>query len=45
MNSFNEELCSPDRSGHLDITQDVISVQTRSSEDSKSLNVEQTHDR
>ena len=34
-----------DRSGQLDITQDVISVQTRSSEDSKSLNVEQTHDR
>ena len=34
-----------DRSGQPDITQDVISVQTRSSEDSKSLNVEQTHDR
>ena len=33
-----------DRSGQLDITQDVISVQTRSSEDSKNLNVEQTHD-
>ena len=42
--SFNEELCSSDRSGQLDITQDVISVQTRSSEDSKSLNLEQTHD-
>ena len=27
------------------ITQDVISVQACSSEDSKSLNVEQTHDR
>ena len=34
-----------DRSGQLDITQDVISVQTRSSEDRKSLNVGQTHDR
>ena len=34
-----------DRSGQPDVTQDVISVQTRSSEDSKSLNVEQTHDR
>ena len=38
VNSFHEELCSSDRSG-------VISVQTCSSEDSKSLNVEQTHDR
>ena len=45
VNSFNEELCSSDRSGQLDITQDVISVLTRSSEHSKSLNVEQTHDR
>ena len=45
VNSFNEELCSSDRSGQPDITQDVISVQTCSSEDSKSLNVEQTHDR
>ena len=34
-----------DESGQPDITQDVVSVQTRSSEDSKSLNVEQTHDR
>ena len=34
-----------DRSGRLGITQDVISVQACSSEDSKSLNVEQTHDR
>ena len=34
-----------DRSGQLGIAQDVISVQTCSSEDSKSLNVEQTHDR
>ena len=45
VNSFNEELCSSDRSGRPGITQDVISVQTCSSEDSKSLNVEQTHDR
>ena len=45
MNSFYEELCSTDRSGQADITQDVVSDQTRSSEDSKSLNVEQTHDR
>ena len=45
MNSFNEELCSSDRSGQPDITQDVISVQACSSEDNKSLNVEQTHDR
>ena len=45
VNSFNEELCSSDRSGQLDITQDVISVQACSSEDNKSLNVEQTHDR
>ena len=45
VNSFNEELCSSDRSGQPDITQDVISVQTCSSEDNKSLNVEQTHDR
>ena len=34
-----------DRSGQFGITQDVISVQACSSEDSKSLNVEQTHDR
>ena len=45
VNSFNEELCSSDRSGQLDVTQDVISVQACSSEDNKSLNVEQTHDR
>ena len=45
VNSFNEELCSSDRSGRPGITQDVISVQTRSFEDSKSLNVQQTHDR
>ena len=45
VNSFNEELCSSDRSGQPDITQDVISVQACSSEDNKSLNVEQTHDR
>ena len=34
-----------DRSGLPGIKHDVISVQARSSEDSKSLNVEQTHDR
>ena len=45
VNSFNEELCSSNRSGQLGITQDVISVQACSSEDSKSLNVEQTRDR
>ena len=45
MNSSNEEFCSSDRSGQPGITQDVISVQACSSEDSKSLNVEQTHDR
>ena len=43
--SFHEELCSSDRSGQPDVTHNVIGVQTRSSEDSKSLNVEQTHDR
>ena len=45
VNFFNEELCSSDRSTRLGITHDVISVQACSSEDSKSLNVEQTHDR
>ena len=45
VNSFNEELCSSDRSGRPGITQEMISVQACSSEDSKSLNVEQTHDR
>ena len=45
VNSWNEELCSSDRSGQPGITQDVISVQTCPSEDSKSLNVERTHDR
>ena len=40
--SFNEELCSSDRSGRP-VETDVI--QTRSSEDRKSLNVEQTHER
>ena len=34
-----------DRTGQPGIAQDVISVQACSSEDSKSLNVEQTHDR
>ena len=42
--SFNEKLCSSDRSGRPGITKDVISVQACSSEDSKSLNVEHTHD-
>ena len=45
VSTFNEELCSSDSSGRSDITQDVISVQACSSEDSKSLNVEQTHER
>ena len=45
VNYFNEELCSSDRSGRPGITQDVISVEACSSEDSKSHNVEQTHDR
>ena len=44
VNSFNEELCSSDRSRQPGITQDVISVQACSSEDSKSLNVEQVID-
>ena len=42
VNSFTEELSSSDRTGRL-VETEVI--QTRSSEDSKSLNVEQTHDR
>ena len=42
VNSFNEELSSSDRTGQLVETE---VNQTRSSEDSKSLNVEQTHDR
>ena len=42
VNSFNEELSSSDRTGRL-VETEVI--QSRSSEDSKSLNVEQTHDR
>ena len=42
VNSFNEELSSSDRTGRLVETE---VNQTRSSEDSKSLNVEQTHDR
>ena len=42
VNSFNEELSSSDRTGRP-VETEVI--QTRSSEDSKSLNVEQTHDR
>ena len=42
VNSFNEELSSSDRTGRPVETE---AIQTRSSEDSKSLNVEQTHDR
>ena len=42
VNSFNEGLSSSDRTGRLVETE---VNQTRSSEDSKSLNVEQTHDR
>ena len=42
VNSFNEELSSSDRTGRLVETEEI---QTRSSEDSKSLNVEQAHDR
>ena len=42
MNSFNEELSSSDRTGRLVETEEI---QTHSSEYSKSLNVEQTHDR
>ena len=42
VNSFSEELSSSDRTVRL-VETEVI--QTRSSEDSKSLNVEQTHDR
>ena len=42
VNSFCEELSSSDRTGRPVETE---VVQTRSSEDSKSLKVEQTHDR
>ena len=42
LNSFCEELSSSKRTGRL-VETEVI--QTRASEDSKSLNVEQTHDR
>ena len=42
---FHEELCSSDRSGQPDITQDVIGVQTCLSEENKNVRVEQTHDR
>ena len=42
VNSFNEELSSSDRTGRP-VETEVI--QARSSEDSKSLNVEKTHDR
>ena len=40
--SFNEELCSSDRSGQPDITPSVIKVHNNLSED---IRVEQTHDR
>ena len=42
VNSFCEELSSSERTGRL---VETVVIQTRSSEDSKSLNVEQTHDR
>ena len=42
VNSFNEELSSSDRTGRPVETDEI---QPRSCEDSKSLNVEQTHDR
>ena len=42
VNSFHEELSSSDRTGRLVETEEI---QARSSEDSKSLNVEQTRDR
>ena len=42
VNSLNEELCSSDRRGRLVKTEEI---QASSSEDSKSLNVVQTHDR
>ena len=42
VNSFNEEPSSSDRTGRPGETEEI---QTFSSEDSKSLNVEQTHDR
>ena len=42
VNSVKEELSSSDRTGRLVETEEI---QTRSPEDNKSLNVEQTHDR
>ena len=42
VNSFNEGLSSSDRTERL---VETVVIQTRSSEDRKSLNVEQTHDR
>ena len=41
VSSFDEELSSSDRTGRLVKTE---GIQARSSEDTKSLNVEQTHD-
>ena len=43
--SFHEELCSSDRSGQLDVTQDVICVQTCPSDENKNVGVEQIHDK
>ena len=42
VNSFNEELCSSDRTGRPVKTEEI---QARSVEDRESLNVEQTRDR
>ena len=42
MNSFCEELSSSERTGR---PVETVVIQTRSSEDRKSLNVEQTHER
>ena len=42
VNSFDEEPSSSERTGRLVETEEI---QARSSEDSKSLNVEQTHER
>ena len=41
MNSFNEELCSSDRSGQSDITPSVIKAHNLS----ENIRAEQTHDR
>ena len=44
-NLFTKKLCSSDWSGQLDITQNVIGVQTCPSGENKNVRVEQTHDR